>query len=117
MDKPSTKTITIENVLDYTEAAEYINSILGYDQRDAAGKFSGSEVWDPKVEYLDYWHYVMDAQFDNFSNDSFVRYGPYSFVRFAEQTRMNFGEDNWRSKIAEVWAREYPDEYEIWMCW
>jgi hypothetical protein len=115
MDKPEAKDHVTKNVLDYISAADYINEVLGYDQRDVAGKFANGHCSD--AEYQDYWHYVMDALFDNFCNDSFVRYGPYSFSSFAEQTEKKFGADNWRTKIARVWASEYPGEYEIYMSW
>jgi hypothetical protein len=87
MDKPEAKDHVTKNVLDYISAADYINEVLGYDQRDVAGKFANGHCSD--AEYQDYWHYVMDALFDNFCNDSFVRYGPYSFSSFAEQTERN----------------------------
>ena len=110
--KPQPYDKVIHNVLDYTHAADYIDIVLGFSQRDAHERFP------EQGEYLDYWHYVMDKQFDNsFTNDSFVRYGPYSFVNFYEDIQKTLDKDDWRVHIAKVWADEFPDEYHIWMSW
>ncbi len=110
--KPVPEDKVVHNVLDYTWAADYIDTVLGYEQRHAHTAFP------EQGSYLNYWHYVMDRQFSNgFTNDSYVRYGPYSFVEFHEDILKEFGEDDWRVHIAKVWADEFPDSYQIWMSW
>ncbi len=112
LEKPLAKAQVIPNVLDYIKAADYIDSVLGYSQRDA------HTVYPEQGEYLDYWHYVMDDLFDgDFSNDTFVRGGLFSFASFYQDTLAEYGEADWRTIIAKVWADEYPDEYKIWMSW
>jgi hypothetical protein len=98
MDKPAAYDETIKNVLDYVDAKEYIDSVLGYDQRDAQVRFP------EQGSYLDYWHYVIEELFDEaFTNDSFVRHGPFSFKEFYIRTMDKYD--------------EYPGEYHIWMSW
>lgn len=112
IDKPQPYDKVIHNVLDYTWAADYIDTVLGYSQRDA------HTVYPEQGRYLDYWHYVMDELFgDAFTNDSFVRYGTYSFAVFYDRILKELGPDDWRVHIAKVWADEFPDEYHIWMSW
>lgn len=113
-------------ILDYIEAKDYIDQVLGYDQRDAHVHFKpelphvdpegNDDGQQDRGTYLDYWHYVMEFQFNGISNDSYLS-GTYSFVEFAEQTEKEFGEQNWRSIIARTWANEYPGKYTIWMSW
>jgi hypothetical protein len=125
MEKPIAADRVLANVLDYTMAARYIDTVLGFEQRHAHKRFKKAETIEGPDgkgqqragEYLDYWHFVMNELFDAFQNDTYVRYGPYNFVDFAKRVEEEFGEKNWRSHIAKVWAQEYPDKYEIWMSW
>lgn len=122
MQKPEAESVTLDNVLDYVEAAQWIDHVLGFDQRSAHERFP------EQGDHLDYWHYALSEFLDgsNFNNDSYVRYGPYSFESFAERTEEKYGPDDWRTFIAKVWAKEYPDPqtderqepgYTIWMSW
>jgi hypothetical protein len=119
MTKPGIRTETLQ-VLDYIEASAYIDTVLGFGQRQAHYHFK-PEL--PNVDqqhggnYLDYWHYVIEKLFtDSWGNDSYIP-GTYSFADFAQETEEIFGDLNWRTIIAKVWAAEYPDEYIIWMSW
>ncbi len=123
--KPQATAQTL-NVLEYIPAVEYIDSVLGFPQRDAHQRFkpelphvdadSDGDGQQNGGEYLDYWHYVMDFLFDGVRNDTYLS-GTYSFVDFADQTEQEYGPENWRTIIARVWAAEYPGEYTIRMSW
>jgi hypothetical protein len=133
MTKPGIRTDTLQ-VLDYIEAYDYINTVLGYSQRDAHKHFKPElpHVDPDDNKYgqqnggtnLDYWHYVLEVFLDSswsrwsssWSSDSYVP-GTYSFVELAQYTEKKFGPENWRTIIAKVWANEYPDEYTLWMSW
>jgi hypothetical protein len=117
------------NTLDYIAAAKWINDVLGFEQRDAHVYFypmsplcyDGLDIdgQQDDGQYLDYWHYALDRFFglDNVENDHYVRGGPYSFVDFYQTTLIKYGEMNWRTHIAKVWANEYPGCYRIWFSW
>jgi len=128
MTKPIAYSKIFDNTLDYIEAVEYIDEVLGFSQRSAHVHFYPNDLASYVAEdessgqqrggaYMDYWHYVLENFFDNVSNDNMIRYGPYNFTRFAVRTEEKYGPKNWRTVIAKTWAAEYPDEYNIWMSW
>ncbi len=124
-DKPGLKTKTITS-LDYIEAAEYIDKVLGFPQRDAHQHFKPElphvDPEDNKYgqqdsgKFLDYWHYMIDEVLMDVRNDTYIP-GEYSFEWIADDVEQTFGAENWRTIIAKTWAREYPGDYKIWMSW
>ena len=101
MKKPEAYQEVIDNVLDYIDAQNYINSILGFDQRIAQTKFPD------QGSHLDYWRYMIDCQFGNFSNDSFMK-GTISFQEIYEELQEEFGDEDWKFLLPKFGQKNTP---------
>lgn len=88
--------------LDYHEAIAYIEGKYKINTRDFLGKFSEKDkVRD--VEYLDFWHWILDNTGYNITNGSYFNLSIHD---------LREGAPEWVQKIMDMLTAEFPlDQY------
>ena len=97
MKKP---TATTRTVMEYSEAAEYIESLLGYQLRDTLARFETGKINDDR-EYRDFWHLICDS--------CDVHNG--SYIHIPE------GEQEWQKDISKAFYDVFGEDQEYWVQW